>query len=335
MTATIMAKEAAESPHVLAEQFAANADICQKLGETLRMMSPTLVFLIGRGSSDHAGVFAKYLFEVEMGLPVSSAAPSVSSVFNRTLTLKNSVALVISQSGRSPDILKQAEAARAGGAFTIALVNDEHSPLAELADAVLPLRAGTEKAVAATKSYMATLSALVHLCACWNQNKALLQGLQVLPDALEQVKNMPPQLPPSVFQGVRNTVVLGRGFGFAVACEMALKLKEVLGIHAEAFSSAEFIHGPVTLVEKQLQIVNVTVNDETYPFHTDILKDVSQRGAAIQTLAMSHSLDETVHTRLRPLLLILRFYLDIERIAVAFGLNPDMPPGLNKVTKTQ
>lgn len=331
MSQSIMAKEAAEASSVIQQQLIQNANVCETLASKLKSIDPKMVMIIGRGSSDHAGVFAKYLFEVEVGLPVCAAAPSVSGVFNRTLSLDGTVAIVISQSGRSPDILRQVESAKQGGAYTIALVNDESSPLAEMVDTVLPLCAGPEKAVAATKSYLATLSALLQLCSYWSENASLKEALGQLPDALATVVTQPRQLKTEKLKDVRNAVVLGRGFGYAVGREVALKLKEVLGIHAEAFSSAEFIHGPVTLVEKQLHIVDLVVQDESLDFHEDIMADVTARGAFIQQLRCQH---EGLHPRLLPLLVLQRFYLDIEAIAVELGLDPDQPPGLNKVTKT-
>lgn len=334
MSQSVMAKEAAQAAEVIAQQLQHNTNICESLARTFTEMQPAMVMIIGRGSSDHAGVFAKYLLEVQVGIPVCAAAPSVSGVFKRTLNLKNTVALVISQSGRSPDILRQVEMAQQGGAYTVALVNDEKSPLAEIADAVLPLCAGEEKAVAATKSYLATLSALLQLCAHWTADGQLTAALQQLPTALLSVVSQPVearQLRTEKLAGVRNAVVLGRGFGYAVGREVALKLKEVLGIHAEAFSSAEFIHGPVTLVEKQLHVIDLQVQDESLAFHEDIMSDVTARGAIVQTLKSDNS---TLHPRLLPLLVLQRFYLDIEAIAVEMGLDPDQPPGLNKVTKT-
>ena len=331
MSQSIMAAEAAQTPSVIAAQLEANQSVCRELVASLTEFDPRMIMIIGRGSSDHAGVFAKYLFEVEMGLPVCAAAPSVSGVYNQQLNMSKSLAIIISQSGRSPDILKQAESAKAGGAFTVALVNDEASPLAALADAVLPIRAGEEKAVAATKSYLATLSALVQLCAIWSNNRSLLEALTLLPEGLKSAIDSPRQLRTEALEGIKNAVVLGRGFGYAVGREVALKLKEVLSIHAEAFSSAEFIHGPVTLVERKLHIIDLQVEDESWPYHKDIIADVESRGASLQAI---YSGDKSLNRRLQPLLVLQRFYLDIEAIAVELGYDPDQPPGLNKVTKT-
>jgi len=331
MTQSTMAREAAQSPQIIAGQLKNNAAVCERLGERFRSSPPRAIMMIGRGTSDHAGVFAKYLFEVGCGVPVISAAPSVAGVFNSTLNLEGAVAIAISQSGKSPDILHQMKLAKEGGAFCIALVNDTSSPLVALADDVLPLGAGEEKAVAATKSYLATLSALCQLYASWAQNAELQRALEQLPHNMAEAAGESPRLTPEALAGVAHCVVLGRGFGYAIAREIALKLKEVLGVHAEAFSSAEFLHGPVTLVEKKLCVLNVSVGDETLDVHQSQLDEISRRGARVVDL----SLPLAVHPRLQPLVMMQRFYLDIEQVAQANGLDPDSPPGLKKVTETR
>lgn len=332
MNLSTMAKEAREAPAVIAQQLEKNEQAVTRLVTTLKQRNPSLIYMIGRGSSDHAGVFGKYLFEIELGLPVSHAALSIAGVYQKQLKLEGAVAVVISQSGRSPDILKQTESAKKGGAYTVALVNDETSPLAEMADVVIPLLAGQEKAVAATKSYLATLSALLHICAKWRCDSVLLNALMHLPQQLNTVIEEPVQLTTSYLENTRNTVVLGRGLGYAIGREVALKLKEVLGIHAEAFSSAEFIHGPVTLVERKLKTIALHIQDESAPFHNNMVQNVKDRGAECLDMKVN---GEGVHPRVSPLLLMQRFYLDVELAATQMGLNPDNPPGLNKVTQTQ
>ena len=162
--------------------------------------------------------------------------------------------------------------------------SDTRSPLAEQAHFVLPLHVGAEKAVAATKSYLATLSALLQLVAVWSQQPELLNAVNALPELLLQAQALPAQLTPEGVANVKHGVVLGRGPGYAIAREIALKLKEVCGIHAEAFSSAEFLHGPVTLVKNQFAIVDVTVEDESIVAHRSQIDDVKQRGAAVMQL---------------------------------------------------
>ena len=331
MTSTIMAQEAAEAPARIREQLAANRDIIATIVAQIQQRAPKYVYMVGRGSSDHAGVFAKYLIEIEIGLPVAAAAPSIASVYNKSLQLKEALVLVISQSGRSPDILAQVEMAKRSGAMVVALVNDTTSPLAEQAHYTLPLHVGAEKAVAATKSYLATLSAILQLVSVWSGNQPLQQAVQQLPQSLEQAIELPQQLNAAALEKVAHLVVLGRGLGYAISREIALKLKEVCGIHAEAFSSAEFLHGPVTLVKNQFAIVDVTVEDESLAAHRNQIEDVRSRGAAIVQL---HHKGVDAQARVLPLLILQRFYLDVEVVARSRGINPDAPPGLNKVTKT-
>jgi glucosamine--fructose-6-phosphate aminotransferase (isomerizing) len=326
-----MAQEAAEAPARIREQLAANSSTIAAIVSQINQRAPKYVYMVGRGSSDHAGVFAKYLIEIEIGLPVVHSAPSIASVYNKQLQLADALVLVISQSGRSPDILAQVAMAKAAGAMVVALVNDTTSPLADQADFVVPLFVGPEKAVAATKSYLATLSALLQLVAVWSQQPELLKAVNALPELLLQAQALPAQLTPEGVANVKHGVVLGRGPGYAIAREIALKLKEVCGIHAEAFSSAEFLHGPVTLVKDQFAIIDVTVHDEAYAAHKAQINEVQSRGASL--VHLDHG-DLVTHPRVLPLLVLQRFYLDVEAVARSRGVNPDAPPGLNKVTKT-
>jgi len=331
MSQTIMEKEAKQAPSVVEEQLRANKSLAESIGAKLREIAPKMVMIIGRGSSDHAGVFGKYLIEIEAGIPTFAAAPSVSSVYGKQLQLEQAFVIVISQSGRSPDIIAQAEMAKKAGAYCVALVNDETSPLTDIVDDVLPLKAGAEISVAATKSYLATLSALLQLTAYWSENQSLINALDTLPAAMQAIIDSEPQLTSSSIDGVKNMVILGRGLGYAVSKEMALKLKEVSSIHAEAFSSAEFLHGPVTLVEQGLAILNCEVNDESASSHQEQIDEMALRGADLVHLRQT---DMSVHPRLAPLVVLQRFYLDVAEVSVSRGFNPDEPKGLKKVTRT-
>lgn len=333
-TMTIMETEARDAANKIQIQTENNAALASALGEKIRAYKPKFVYIIGRGSSDHAGVFAKYLIEIEAGLSVASAAPSVASVYQKQLDLSGALVLAISQSGRSPDILAQLTMAKAAGALTVALVNDETSPMAKQADYMLPLNAGEEKAVAATKSYLCTLSAVIQLVGHWQQNTELLAGLKLLPQQLLQVIQAKTQLTLDDLKGVNNCVVLGRGLGYAIAREIALKLKEVCSIHAEAYSSAEFVHGPIALAETEKDLVafGINVKDETAQVHKDQIKDLRSRKAKVTEL---EQVVQNCHPRIAPLLVLQKFYIDIAPVSVALGYNPDAPVGLNKVTRTQ
>ncbi|GAA5191236.1 glucosamine-6-phosphate deaminase NagB-II [Ferrimonas gelatinilytica] len=327
---SIMEKEALEAPQRIGEQLERNQAAMAQLGAQLRACPPKFVMWVGRGSSDHAGVFAKYLIEIEMGIPTFASAPSVSSIYGKRLALEGGLVLVISQSGRSPDILAQARMAQEQGAKVVALVNDEQSPLAQLADYMMPLGVGEERAVAATKSYLATLAALLQLVSSWKDEPELSAAVAALPEALQRAVEAPAQLTPESLQSVTNLVVLGRGLGYAVAKEIALKLKEVCGIHAEAFSSAEFLHGPVTLVEQKLALLSLNIEDESQPAHDEQMAELHNRGADAVPLSQVGA----VHPRIAALSLMQRFYLDVERVARARGIDPDNPKGLKKVTQT-
>lgn len=328
---TRMQAETREAPERIAEQLSANAAANEMLGEYLRTKNPPFIMMVGRGSSDHAGVFAKYLIETELAIPVIAAAPSVASVYGKRLQLQNAVLIAISQSGSSPDILTQVELAKQTGAFCIAMVNDEKSPLSRLADAVLPLYAGEETAVAATKSYLASLSAILQLVAQWAENTHLWDAITRLPEALQYALGAPAQITAETLSGMQQCAVIGRGFGYAIAREVALKLKEVCGIQAEAFSSAEFQHGPIALIERKLPVIDISIQDESLLTHRRQLEDLKKRGANLVHLRQTTN---DLHPRLAPLTLMQRFYLDVAEAALSRGYNPDAPPGLQKITRT-
>lgn len=332
MTMSLMQQEARETAARIRCQLQQNQSVCAELAQQIRDFSPAFVYIVGRGTSDHAGVFARYLIEVELGLVVAAAAPSVASLFGRKLQLNRALVLLISQSGRSEDLLAQARAARDSGALVVALVNDASSPLAQLAHHTLPLLAGPERAVAATKSYLCTLSALLMLVAHWKQDQTLLTALSQLPELLDEVCRLPRRPQYGILQQSRHCVVLGRAFGYAIAREIALKIKEVCGIQAEAFSSAEFLHGPISLLNQPLVLLNAAIDDESAAAHQQQVAEVRRRGGEVLDLALPAQ--RQVHPRLQPLLLMQGFYLDVEALAQQLGLNPDAPKGLNKVTST-
>lgn len=328
---TKMATEAKQTPLVIARQFVSNRKEYDTLAQNIKLHDPEFVYIIGRGTSDHAGVFGKYLIETEMGLPVASAAPSVNSVYGKSLRLKRALVFVISQSGRSPDIIAQTEMAKREGALCVALVNDETSPLKDIADVFIPLCAGPEIAVAATKSYMATLSALLSIVAIYTKNSALISALIELPASLIAIIESPPILSAKQLAPLDRCVVLGRAFGYAISREIALKMKEVCGIQAEAFSSAEFLHGPISLLNRDVAIVNVHISDASSDHHMAQIAEVERRGASVYPLLYTSN---DIHPLIAPLLIMQRFYLDIEMAARELGMNPDSPTGLKKITET-
>lgn len=328
---SLMFQEVSETPERFRIHAQHHVELYKDLAEQIRAFSPEYVYIVGRGTSDHAGVFAKYLIEVELGIPVSSAAPSVASIFGRSLDLKRALVIIISQSGRSPDVLAQARAAKKSGALCVALVNDDTSPLNGIADVFVPLLAGPEKAVAATKTYLCTLFSILNIVAHWKNDEKLQSQIKDLPDLMQDMQFADPQLRLDTLQSLRHCVVLGRAFGYAISREIALKIKEICAIQAEAFSSAEFLHGPISLLNKEMTIIDVSVFDESIAAHSEQITEIKKRGGKVATL---HVINANISPRLLPLLIMQRFYLDIEFIAQQMGCDPDSPVGLNKVTQT-
>jgi glucosamine--fructose-6-phosphate aminotransferase (isomerizing) len=336
--------EAGEASSVAAALLAANAERVAALAARLRETPPRVVVTCARGSSDHAATFARYLIETRAGVLTSSAGLSVSSVYDASPNLEGALVLAISQSGKSPDLLAAVKAAKAAGGYAVALVNVEDSPLAQLADAVIPLHAGPELSVAATKSYIAALVAITQLIAAWTQDEALEAALETLPALLAQAWRLDWSPAVERLTSASNLYVLGRGVGFAVALEAALKFKETCGLHAEAFSAAEVLHGPMALVKDGFPALVFAQNDESRASVDAMAKGLAERGADV-LLAAPKGMDGdeagvptlpavSAHPVLEPILMIQSFYRMANALSVARGYDPDSPPHLNKVTET-
>ena len=334
-----MAREALQAPQAVARAIDANRVMLRELGAQLRKRSPRVVVTCARGSSDHAATFAKYLIETRTGVITSSAAPSVSSIYESLPAMRDAVLLAISQSGRSPDLLSAVEAAKRGGAFVIALVNAEDSPLAATADAAVPLHAGAELSVAATKSYITALTAVIQLVGEWAEDAELLAALDGAPALLERAAHLDWDAAVQALTPARNLYTVGRGLGFGIAQEAALKFKETCGLHAEAFSSAELRHGPMALVTEGFPVLAFAQDDATRPGLEALAADLSRDGAKV-LLAGAQDASAIVlptlkaHPVLQPVLEIQSFYGMAAKLSVARGFDADRPPHLAKVTRT-
>jgi len=340
---TLMHQEAAQAADIVAAQYARNAATVQALAEALRREPPPFVVTCARGSSDHAATYAKYLFETQLGIVTASASPSVGSVYEARQRLDGALYLVISQSGKSPDLLRNAAAAVEAGARVVAIVNVEDSPLAQLADTVLPMHAGPERSVAATKSYLGSLAAILQLAAYWKDEAPLRGAVDALPDALRRAWQADWSPLVDGLADARNLFVLGRGLGLAAAQEAALKFKETCGLHAEAYSSAEVKHGPMALVGPGFPVLCFAQPDETEAGTLALAREFRGRGAQVWVASRQGEaaaepgylpLADAPHPACAPLLAIQSFYRAINALALRRGYNPDVPPHLNKVTET-
>ncbi len=337
--ATRMHIEAGQAAQAVRDQLFANAEDMERLGERLRRLAPRAVVTCARGSSDHAATFAKYLIETRLGVLTSSAAPSVSSVYDTHADLGNSVCLAISQSGASPDLLAAVGKAREAGAMVVALVNAKDSPLAQRADHVVPLCAGPETSVAATKSFIASLAAIIHLVSRWAEDRELSEEIRKAPKHLERAWNLDWSAVVEHLKTANNLFVVGRGMGLGVAQEAALKLKETCGLHAEAVSAAELRHGPMALVRPGFPALVFSQNDETRAGIEALGAELVARKADVMIAGSRcqgalHLASEPAHPVIEPMLIIQTFYRMANALSLARGLDPDRPPNLRKVTET-
>jgi glucosamine--fructose-6-phosphate aminotransferase (isomerizing) len=338
-----MLREIDETGAVLERQLAANRPSTYDLAARLRASNPRVVVTNARGSSDHCALYLKYLVEIALGIPCASIGPSIASLYRVNLRLENALAVSISQSGRSPDIIAMQDAAKRAGALTLAFVNDIDSPLASGADRLLPLHAGPEVSVAATKSVIAGLAACAALVSAWGEDdEALAAGLAQLPRLLDRQRTPVPGGIVDLVAGAKSAFVLGRGATYAIAAEAALKLKETCAIHAEAFSSAEVLHGPAGIVTPGFLVIAFVPQDEAREGMGDTLQRLAAMGARV--LIVDAAADDGPdllaakdigHPQLTPIAMLHRFYRLAESCARRLLRDPDNPPNLRKVTETR
>ena len=319
-----MFREAAEASAAVRTQLLANRELVEELGGVVRKLAPRAVVTCARGSSDHAATFAKYLIETRTGVLTSHSAPSVSSLYATRSDLEAVLFIAISQSGASPDLLAAAAAARDAGALVLAFVNAEGSPLSRAAHHTIPLHAGIETSVAATKSYIASLAAMLHLVAVWTEDRKLDQALAQAPELLALAWQLDWSAAIEFFRSADNLYVVGRGLGLGIAREAALKFKETCGLHAEAFSSAELRHGPLALVQQGFPVLAFAQADETQAGIEELVGDLGRAGARV-ALAGSEVTGVLAlpvipaHPSLQPLLMIQSFYRLANALAIARG----------------
>lgn len=335
-----MLAEVQEAPNRVRAALEADAKIYADLGERLRELNPSLVATVARGSSDHAATFATYLFPQCTGRVVASIPPSVVTVLKSPLNLKDQFALAISQGGGSPDIIQTVDCLRRSGALTAALVNSEKSELARTAEILLRQHAGEEKSIAATKSVICTLTGIARVAAAWSGDQSLQGGLNTLPGSLERAFETGMKADANMLAGISNVYVLSRGLGLAAALEIALKLKETCGVHAEAFSAAEVLHGPREIVDKKFLVIVLALPGSGQEDALAAARELKNQGAGVLLVAPAaiggaFVLPELTDSRLSPIVALELLYPWIARAAKALGRDPDRPKTLTaKVIKT-
>lgn len=338
---TKMREEISEIPVAAARLLECHSDEISRCAAALKAADPRIAVTVARGSSDHAAYFLKYAIELQLGIPVASLGPSLASIYEAPMKLDRAVAIAVSQSGASPDIVAMAKGARTGGATTVSLVNTISSPLADASDFAIDIMAGPEIAVAATKSFVNSIVAGLALLAEWSDDPALKQAVARLPEHLGQALDLDwsPLLP--VLQETDSLYMLGRGPALAIAAEAALKCKETCELHAEAYSSAEVLHGPVSIVGRDFPVIAFTARDKAEQSVAQTVSKLSASNAACFITsdqangATTLPFVRTEHPITDALALIVPYYGFIESLSRARGFNPDKPAALKKVTETR
>ena len=331
-----MGREICESADVVS-RIVGNRHAVAEIAGRLDIGAAPLVVLCGRGSSGHAGVFLRYLIETRLHLPVSASAPSVITAFRRPLTLRNALFIVISQSGRSPDLVAATQSARASGARTVAIVNAVPSPVADAAEFVIPIEAGPEHSVAATKTVVGSMAAGAELIAELADDIALKSALDRLPERLHRALTLDWSEISGDLAGASAVFVTSRGLGLSSAREIALKLAEILRLPALSFSAAELQHGPRAALSSKTPVIVLRLMDETAATVDAVASELRERKIALHlcggprsTLPWLGDDDPTTDG----ITMLVPAYRLIERIAREWGFDPDRPPQLSKVTET-
>lgn len=337
---SLMLDEARSAPEIIRSQLRQNAPMMADLGEQLRQSPPVSAVTVARGSSDHAASYFAYLCMKQNGIPVASLPPSLTTLAKAPWRANGHLALAVSQSGQSPDLVATQQALATSGARTLALLNTARSPLGAASGTEILFHAGEEKSVAATKSYLATLSAMAQLLGHWNEERSLLAALEGLPERLEQALAQDWLPAVEALQAADRLMVIGRGAGLAVAQEAALKFKETCAIQAEAFSGAEVRHGPMALIGPDYPVLIFAPPGPEQAGLLTLAEWLESVGAKVLLAADASmakrqlTLVDAGHDDLQPLSVIQSFYVMVAALAAARGSDPDRPRHLNKVTCT-
>ncbi|HEX3777501.1 MAG TPA: SIS domain-containing protein [Polyangiaceae bacterium] len=340
-------REILEQPRVLQQLLNEGRQAAEEAAIAIKKFGPEFVLIAARGSSDNAARYAQYLLGAHNRLAVALAVPSLFTLYDSPPNLQRALAIGISQSGQSPDIVGVLEETRKQGGATLAVTNEVASPLSRVSDHTLPLLAGQEKAVAATKTYTTELLALAMLSAALEGDKERWAALERVPawvnEVIEKNANLTDQA--ARFEGAQKLVVLGRGFNYSTAFEIALKLKETSYLVAEPYSVADLLHGPVAMIDRGFRVILVAPSGRTQADLPHLLSLLENRGAELlaisdlpEVLARAQSrieLPAGVPEWLSPIVAVVPGQLFAGALAVSSGQNPDQPRGLSKVTMTR
>ncbi|RAH97309.1 aminotransferase [Acuticoccus sediminis] len=335
-----MLAEAGQAAGAVATMLPRAEGALADLARRVAARPPPVITTAARGSSDHAASVFKYLVELGAGIPVASIGPSIASVYARPLRLSDALHVTVSQSGQSPDLVALQDAAKAGGALTLAVVNTPGSPVAAGADIVVDICAGPERSIAATKTFIASAAALAAVAAAIAADASLEAALAALPEALDGSQALPDPALVAALASTTSLFCVGRGPALGLAAEAALKFKELAALHAEAFSLAEVMHGPLGLVRPGFPVLGFVPEDDALSLGRAALERLAEAGANLATFSpallpgRTLPMPRTGAAAIDALAAMPAFYRLVHAVALARGRDPEAPPHLAKVTHT-
>jgi glucosamine--fructose-6-phosphate aminotransferase (isomerizing) len=343
---TTYQNEIYEQPAALDRIVNSNWESFNKLAEQIRKKSIKKVLIAARGTSDNAAIYAKYLLSAFAGIPVGLAIPSLYTIYHQPPDMSDGVIIGISQSGCSTDVLAVLEDARQKGIISISITNDDKSPMAQIADYSICVKAGVENAIAASKSYTSTLAAIAILTAVWTDNRKQIEEIKNLPAWAEESLKQHQKVKSIAhwFAASNQMVVLGRGFNHCTSQEIALKTKELSYMVAEAYSAADFRHGPIAMLMEGFPVVAVAPADKTLDDMKAIVQEVKALGVKLAVISNEKDvleqsnyaieLPKNLPGWLSPIIATVPGQLLALELAIEKGLDVDKPRGLKKITFT-
>ncbi len=340
-----MLKEIEQQPEVIKNTVRKNESAITVICREINKRNINFILIAARGTSDNAATFGKYLFEYINGIPSGLAAPSLFTLYKKKLNLKNALVIGISQSGESPDVVEVLKQSKKQGAYCVAITNQKESEITKNADVVLYCYAGKEKSVPATKTYTAELALLYLLSFHLAKKKKELELFNKVPEYIEKILLQKKYIQEKVeqYKFIDKCIVLGRGLNYATALETALKIKETSYLKAEALSGADFMHGPIAVIDKNFPVILFAPPDATFNSMFEVAKKLKQKQAEriivssekkilkLATLPIEMPKIETIFT---PIIYIITGQLFAFYLCITKGYNPDKPRGLNKITQT-
>ncbi len=344
---TKMWKEIFEQPTVLNNCLKQNNQIIIDIIKDIETEKISNVVIVARGTSDHAGIYGKYIIEHNLGIPVSLAAPSIITMYNKKLILKNSLVIAISQSGQAEDVLEVIKCANEQHAITIGITNFKTSPIALNCKYHLYTNAGIEESVAATKTFTAQMMNMALLVAKWSKDEHLVDSLSKVPEKVRETLKLSEEIVSHIkeYVTIKDCFVLSRGINYAIALESALKIQETTYVKAKGYATSDFHHGPFAMVGKETPVILFSPEGPSLEDAKEIIIKLKKAKARIIIVTNDQQLLKENKTTfeipkcnndlITPFYNIIFAQMFACQLALAKGLNPDQPRGLNKVTITR